>query len=126
MLTTETSPEALISLLSELASLYSRVLALTIGIPEFVHSDEGLLTVIVNDQMVFACPEKSGYAGAHCVRHVSGELGESYINLDLVPGFQYNDNFSYALTLVRTRASEAVEQSYTFHLVHFTDLAYEG
>lgn len=111
--------------LKQLVTLYSYTQALVAGMPEATHEDEGKMVVTVNDSMTFSCDGKAGMVGDTCVRHVSSSLGESYVDIASVAGFEYKTDFSYVLELMRTRGEkygESDEPQYDYTLVKINDV----
>jgi len=108
-----------ILLSTELVQRLSYLAALQAGIPPVAHDDEGLLTVVVNENMIAPCALKDNQVGEQCVRH-QGQLGLSTIDLATIENFFYNDQFTYDLTLMRSRSEafgDADEPRYDYLLV---------
>ncbi len=113
-----------LQLLQELVRVTSYLQALQLGIPEPAYDDEGLLTVAVSETMRFSCDGKGGQTGDWCVRHL-GDVGESYVDLNLITGFPYDDRLAYTLTVMKTRSATygiAGQPQYDYVLVQIDDV----
>ena len=110
-----------IAQLTTLVRLYSRVMSLHRDLPTATAADEGLLTVVINDDMIFSCPQQPT---DRCVRHI-GRLGVSVIDLANIQDFRYDNRFSYAVTLLKTRTSDnRNDVPHQYQLIEITDVTY--
>lgn len=116
---------ARIAILTEMVTLTSYVQALVTGIPEAEYDDEGMITVVVNDNMIAPCDDDEGQTGSECVRHL-GKLGNSTADLQTITGFSYDNRFDYDLTLMKTRSDaygDTTGAQYDYCLVRINDVS---